>query len=141
MGLKSRVMSGIKTSSNIINIFQVFEDAKQLLNKKSFDLFGGISIVQDPDLIRKEKSADFEDIGEQSLSTLEENVQNATDVTDRQSAIGDYLVRKVRDVIVTKSIKWNVGESIKAISDAIPQDLKMRFNDFIVEGKILKLFH
>lgn len=58
-------------------------------------------------------------------------------MTDRQSAIGDYLVRKVRDVIVTKSIKWNVGESIKAISDAIPKDLKMRFNDLIVEGKNL----
>lgn len=106
------------------NIFQIFNNARYVLNKKSIDIIGGFSLIKDKE--RKGKSVE--------LKKLEENVKNSTDVATRQVAIEDYLMRKIRDVIVTRTIQWNVGETARTISNTIPDEFKTRISTYISEG-------
>lgn len=69
------------------------------------------------------------------LKRLEESVENATDAKNRQTAIENYLTRKARQVMVTRTIHWNVTETARAILNSIPEQFKTKLTNYITEGK------
>lgn len=114
----------ITTITYFLNIHQVFNNARDLLSQESIDFVGGVSLVKNK---KVGKSVDLEN--------LEEYVANASDARSRQVAIEKYLVRKARDVMVTRTIQWNVGETVRALANSLPQDFKNKITSLVTEGR------
>lgn len=102
---------------------QVFNNVREVFNRKSIDFIGGVSLVKER---RNGKNVD--------LKELEESVENATDARNRQVAIENYLTRKARDVMVTRTIQWNVSETARALLNKIPEAIKTKITSYITEG-------
>lgn len=68
------------------------------------------------------------------LVELEDSVENATDVMSRQEAIDKFLIRNARDVLVERTLKWNVGETVRTFINSIPEAIKAKFTTYVTEG-------
>lgn len=108
------------------------------MNQESIDLLGGMSLVREnrnntneTNIGHSRSSTEGEDF---EILELEERVVNATDVLSRQEAIENFLVRKARSVVVERTIRWDLGQTIRKLLNSIPQAIKLKFTNYVTEG-------
>ncbi|GLV32672.1 Osiris 9 [Carabus blaptoides fortunei] len=69
------------------------------------------------------------------LVELEDSVENATNVMSRQEAIDKFLIRKGRDILIERTLKWNVGETARTFINSIPKEIKAKFTTYVTEAR------
>lgn len=114
---------------------QLFRNAKAFFNQDSIDIFGGLSLVKNP----QEKSA-------RALDDPSESLLEATkDADERENLLESYAVKKVGSFFQERSLSWNLGPVVnevaataRSLAANIPADVKEGVTEFIQEGEYYK---
>ncbi|KAK1122756.1 hypothetical protein K0M31_009198 [Melipona bicolor] len=119
----------------------LYRKAKEFFDKDSLELFSGVSLV---------KNADSQGRSSRTSKELmyEQEIDAANSVTDRQSALENFVSDEAGEFLAGRSLRINfapafekLGESARALSDSAPEEVRQAVNE-VVEGrgkkKILK---
>ncbi|XP_017891510.1 uncharacterized protein LOC108631852 [Ceratina calcarata] len=117
----------------------LYRKAKDFFEADSYELFSGVSLVKNE-----------QGRGSRTNKELlyEQEIDAANSVTDRQSALENFVSDEAGEFLTGRSLKINfapafekIGESARAISDSAPEEVRQAVNE-VVEGrgkkKILK---
>ncbi|XP_015585283.1 uncharacterized protein LOC107263014 [Cephus cinctus] len=121
----------------------LYRMAKEFFGKESLEIARGVTLVRsaiDTDSSRSAKSA--------KEVLYDQDIEAASSVADRQSALENFVGEKASDFLVGRSLRINfgpaidsLGESARALADSIPQEVRQAADE-VVEGrgkkKILK---
>jgi hypothetical protein len=103
----------------------VFRRAKSLFEQPSIEIFGGVSLVKAP-------SSEVEG---KSLSDASGNVEAAESVEQREGALESFVFENARNFFAERSLKLNVVNVARSLSNAIPDEVKANIRDLVVEGR------
>ncbi|XP_003401369.1 uncharacterized protein LOC100649553 [Bombus terrestris] len=112
----------------------LYRKAKEFFDKDSFELFSGVSLV---------KSTDSQGRSARTSKELmyEQEIDAANSVTDRQSALENFVSEEAGEFLTGRSLRINfapvfekIGESARAISDSAPEEIRQAVNE-VVEGR------
>lgn len=111
---------------------QFYRSARAFFDQDKVDLLGGLSLV------KTEKKG-------RSLSETAEdvnNVENAKDANDRETALEDFTMHKVMRFFQERTLHWNlspivteVSETARSVADQIPTQFKNKITNYIEEGR------
>jgi hypothetical protein len=111
---------------------QLFRSVRSFFDQDKVELVGGLS------LIKTEKKSP------RSLDTAEDvnNVENARDSQDRETALEEFTAHKVMRFFQERSLHWNlspvvteVSETARSVVAQIPPQIKSKISNYIEEGR------
>lgn len=110
---------------------QLFRTVRSFFDQDKVELLGGLSLV------KTEKKG-------RSLETTDDvnNVENARDANDRETALEDFTMHKVMRFFQERTLHWNlspvvteVSQTARSVVDSIPPQIKSKISNYIEEGK------
>jgi hypothetical protein len=115
---------------------QFYRAARSFFDQDKVDLLGGLSLVKTEKKGRS-LAENSEDVN---------NVENAKDSNDRETALEDFTMHKVMRFFQERTLHWNlspivteVSETARSVVDQIPTQFKSKISNYIEEGRgILK---
>lgn len=112
---------------------QFYRAARSFFDQDKVDLLGGLSLVKTEKKGRSLAPESAEDIN---------NVENAKDSNDRETALEDFTMHKVMRFFQERTLHWNlspivteVSETARSVVDQIPTQFKSKITNYIAEGK------
>lgn len=111
---------------------QFYRAARSFFDQDKVDLIGGLSLVKTEKKGRS-LAENSEDVN---------NVENAKDSNDRETALEDFTMHKVMRFFQERTLHWNlspivteVSETARSVVDQIPTQFKSKISNYIEEGK------
>lgn len=86
-------------------------------------MFGGVS---------------FAKTNERAAKSIEPQVEQAATVQEREVALEDYLLNRAKNFFTERKVSWDVATTGRAISNAIPDEVKESVRELVVEGRTKK---
>ncbi|XP_034949971.1 uncharacterized protein Osi6 [Chelonus insularis] len=114
----------------------LYRKAKEFFNKDNIELIGGVSLVKNTN--RNSKS------GKEVM--YDQEIEAANDITDRQSALENFVGEEVNNFLAGRSLRINfapaiekIGHTARTIVDSVPKEINDVVNE-VVEGRGKKKF-
>lgn len=112
---------------------QMFRSVRSFFDQDKVELLGGLSLIKTEKKARSLAAETAEDVN---------NVENAKDTNDRESALEDFTMHKVMRFFKERTLHWNlspivteVSETARSVVDQIPPQIKNKIANYIEEGK------
>ncbi|XP_066582074.1 uncharacterized protein Osi6 [Prorops nasuta] len=110
----------------------LYRKAKEFFDKDSYELVSGISLV---------KSGQGRNSRSGKEVLYDQEMEAAADVADRQNALENFVSEEVSSFVTGRSLRINlgstiekIGQSARAISDSVPQEVRQAVDE-VVEGR------
>ncbi|XP_031624951.1 glycine, alanine and asparagine-rich protein-like [Contarinia nasturtii] len=101
----------------------VYRSAREFFDQPSIQMFSGVS---------------FAKTNARAAKSLEPQVEQAATVQEREVALEDYLVSRAKNFFSERQLTWDVASTGRAISEAIPVDVKESVYQFVEEARTTK---